>query len=158
LTQGKYALIDEADFDLVSQHKWQAKPHRRTVYAAAGLYENGRHRVIRMHRLILQAGDGQSVDHINGDGLDNRRANLRFATPSQNQHNRRGSAKASSSYKGVFWHKGSRKWLAQITVNWKAIYLGLYADEMEAALAYDCAARELHGEFARLNFPDLEGE
>lgn len=112
-------------------------------------------RQIKMHRYLLDAQDGAQVDHINGDTLDNRRSNLRLATPSQNQGNRAKQAHATSKFKGVSWHKKAGKWRATISVNRKQIHLGFYTQQEHAALAYDEAARHHFGEFARPNFPGL---
>jgi len=104
-----------------------------------------------MHRVILP--DAEEVDHINGNGLDNRRANLRPATGIENRRNRRRSRKNTSGYAGVSWDKVNRKWYAYITADGRMRALGRFDTAEEAALARDRAALELHGEFARLNFP-----
>jgi hypothetical protein len=94
------------------------------------------------------------IDHINNNGLDNRKANLRHATPAQKARNRRKTAaKTSSKYKGVSYHAGQRKWCASIHVNGQSEYLGLFQNEIDAAKAYDAAAKKHHKEFAVLNFP-----
>jgi hypothetical protein len=105
-----------------------------------------------MHRLILDPGTAE-VDHINGDTLDNRRCNLRLATHAQNMCNNRMRSHNTSGYRGVFWYAERRKWGALIVARRKRKFLGLYADAVDAARAYDAAAIELHGEFASLNFP-----
>jgi len=108
-----------------------------------------------MHREVLKVPDNMLVDHINHKGLDNRKANLREATHSENRYNRaKPSNPAQSKYKGVYWRKRNRKWQAQINFNKKRIYLGTFSDEIEAAKAYDRAARKYHGQFAYLNFPN----
>jgi len=107
--------------------------------------------MIRMHRLILKAQKGQQVDHINGNGLDNRKDNLRFCTSSQNYQNSRKRKNCSSKYKGVWWHKQSKKWQTGIVLNYKNYHLGYFTNEIEAAKAYDLTAAEFFGEFARLN-------
>lgn len=107
-----------------------------------------------MHRVIIEAPDEMFVDHINHNGLDNRRSNLRLATRSENTQNRRKiSTKTRSRYKGLSLHKERRKgWSARIRVKGKSKFLGFFADEIEAGKAYDRAARKYHGEFAVLNF------
>ena len=107
-----------------------------------------------MHRAILNAPKGLLVDHIDGNGLNNRKSNLRLCTFAQNAHNSRPRRNSSSRYKGVCWHKLKKKWTVSIYKGGKRTYLGYYDDEIEAALAYDRKAEELFGEFAYLNFPN----
>lgn len=146
LTRGLFAIIDAADEPLVSQFKWHAvRPGKnRDCYAMARI--NGRG--VLMHRLILGTPKGFHTDHRNGRGLDNRRCNIRVATVSQNQCNR-GKQRNGKRFKGVF-HKG-KKFEAIVGFNGRNHYLGLFDDEIEAARAYNAKAKELHGEFARLN-------
>ena len=105
-----------------------------------------------LHRLLCATEN--CVDHINGDSLDNRKSNLRAATLSQNQGNRRLNDNSTSGYKGVNWHKASRKYRARITINGKEKYLGIYATAQQAALAYNKAALAAFGSFAQLNSVD----
>ncbi len=157
LTQGKFALIDDKDFDLVSQHKWYADGRRRyTYYARADILKDGdKKTTLRMHRLIMNPANGMEVDHIDGNGLNNCRLNLRICTRSQNarnQHPRGGS----SQYKGVSWHKRDKKWQVRIKANGNRSHLGTFTDEIEAAKVYDKAAKKLFKEFAYLNFKGVE--
>ena len=151
LSQGMVALVDDEDYETVNRWKWSAKKGRYTYYAMCK--KNGRSdgRTIHLHRIILNATEMQEIDHVNGDGLDNRRCNLRFCTNSQNQANKRAQKNCSSKYKGVSWKKSKKRWLARITVQGKTIYLGSYLSEKNAAFAYNMAAMEHYGDFARLN-------
>ena len=118
---------------------------------------DGKPKVVWMHREIMKAGDREFCDHINHNGLDNRRANLRLATRSRNAWNRRkAKIKSRSKYKGVSWYNMGKRWNARIQVNRKAKFLGIFADEIEAAKAYDRAARKCFGEFAKLNFDKVD--
>lgn len=148
INSNKSAIIDDEDFDLVSRYKWYEQKHPSTIYARTG----GRKFRTSMHRLIMNAKKGQKVDHINHDGLDNRKENLRFTTATRNGQNRIGKTYGSSLYKGVYWNKWARKWRADITVNKKHVCLGYFTNEVTAAVAYDVAAHQYFGEFAYLNF------
>lgn len=151
LTQGKFAIVDDEDYEFLSQQKWHTSKRRGSYYAARATCINGKNRLIHMHRVILNPPPGMESDHINGDGLDNRRCNLRSCTHQDNIRNRRKKAKASSRYKGVWWAKAGRKWRAGIWIKGKTKHLGRFTEEDEAARAYNVAAREHFGEFACLN-------
>lgn len=153
LTQGKIALIDEEDAGLIGERSWSLAARREknlTRNYAQGFIGN---RVVLMHRVIMGARKGQVVDHINLDGLDNRRCNLRIVTPSQNNQNQARRVTSSCGYKGV--HKARNRWAARIHADGEAINLGNFLTPEDAARAYDNAARELFGEFGRFNFPLL---
>lgn len=152
LSQGKVALVDDEDFERINQFKWCAAKNCNAYYAVRNTY-NPKIRII-MHRVILNAKKGDEIDHRNGNGLDNRKDNLRFCTPSQNHQNRRLMKGGTSKYKGVDWFKREKKWRSKIVVNKKAIYLGLFDSEIEAACVYDTAASRYFGEFARFNFSE----
>jgi hypothetical protein len=148
LTKGQIALVDDEDCNWLNQWKWCALPTNNGFMACRHGSE-----FLYMHRVILGAEKGQLVDHINHNQLDNRKQNLRICTQSQNLMNREKTKRSKSGYKGVFWHKIGRKWLAQIKVNHRTFYLGLFSDVAEAAKAYDRAAVQHCAEFAMLNFP-----
>ena len=152
LTQGKIALIDDEDWDLVSGYRWHActTPRHNTWYAQAHTRRaDGTWTKIKMHRLILGLTDPRvHTDHIDGDGLNNRRGNLRACSNSENQRNRGSQANNTSGFKGVSWDKETGKWAANIRVNGKQKRLGRHDTPEEAYQAYCDASIELHGEFA----------
>lgn len=152
LTKGYIAIIDEDDFERLNQWSWHAFDNGKKIYGARGFKRRreGICRTIYLHRFILNAPDGTMVDHINGDTLDCRKANLRLATASQNQANSRRAGR--SGFKGVR-SAGRKSWQVIITVNGLAICRGRFKSPDEAARAYDQLAIEHFGEFACLNFP-----
>ena len=156
LTRGKFAIVDAEDYERLSQYRWFCLSCQWGFYAARNSRKNesDKRRTILMHKEIVSAPDGFLIDHINNNSLDNRKSNLRPATPSQNICNRRLSkAGCYSQYRGVTWDKRKNKWMAHITHEKKSIFLGYFNSEIDAAHAYDQAAIKYHGEFARLNFP-----
>ncbi|MBN1363140.1 MAG: HNH endonuclease [Sedimentisphaerales bacterium] len=152
LTQGQFAIVDAADYESLARYNWFALGNERTGFYAARWLPG--HKTLLMHRAIMNPPPGMVVDHIDGNRSNNRRANLRVCTPEQNARNRRLRRDGSSRFKGVSFHRLSRKWIASICYDGKQIYLGSFDDETEAARAYDRKARDLFGEFARLNFPE----
>jgi len=160
LTQGQNTLIDERDAEWIRESKWCATWREDNASFYVVSYVRGGHpgQMQLMHRAILERLESPEPrargDHKNRDTLDNRRDNLRWATGSQNRCNaakKRWKGQASSQYKGVKWAKRNSKWLATITKDGKQKYLGLYLDETAAARAYNVAATEMFGEFARIN-------
>lgn len=158
LTKGAEAIVDDEDFERVSQFKWSLGGHgdfkcaRRHIYSP---YINGKRvsRGERMHKFILGIPPGRKVivDHINRNALDNRKSNLRVTDFHGNNRNRRPLKNKSSQYKGVSYYKRDSAWTASIRVNGKGIRIGKYDSEIDAANAYDKAALEHFGEFAYLN-------
>ncbi len=153
LTQGKTAFIDDDDFEKLSKFKWCYS--KSTGYAVRkGRKASGEPRTVHMHRYIVLHENRyvDEVDHINGNKLDNRKCNLRTATCQKNAFNRKKpNVNSTSKYKGVLKRKNSTKWEARLKINNKAIYLGKFADEVDAALAYNSAALKYYGPYARLN-------
>ena len=150
LTQGKYAIIDIEDYDLVSQYKWYSgyEKSSQSFYAKANMKVGEKIIIERLHRLILSAKKGEIVDHINGNTLDNRRCNLRFASAAENIRNSRRRCTNTSGFKGVWWNKQVNKWQSEIKVLGKKIYLGRYNTPELAHEAYCAAALKYFGEFA----------
>ncbi len=153
LSRNKYAIVDDEDYELLSRFKWHVSSGKSNTYYAQSELPDTRYRIrFSMHRLIMKAEKNQEVDHRNGNGLDNRRRNLRLCTKHQNRFNMRITT-GSSKYKGVSWHTKNGKWRARITLNYQNIYIGCFTSEREAAKAYDRKAKQLFGDFAYLNFP-----
>lgn len=150
LTKGYEALIDAADASLVEGWNWCADVNRRTVYALRTDFSEGRKRTLRLHRVIAGAPEGVFVDHIDGNGLNNRRANLRLVNAVQNARNQALRANNTSGYKGVSWDKRSRKWTAKIKSNFSLKNLGYFETPEAAHAAYCKASAELHGPFGRV--------
>jgi hypothetical protein len=149
LSDNLFVVLDAADYERLSQYRWYAAKRGRQVYAICR--KNGKEQY--MHRMIARPRKGYIVDHIDHNGLNNRRCNLRVCTPRQHQANR-GPSGGSSRFVGVFFNTREGKWQAHIMAHGKHYYLGLFDDEIEAAKARDRKAYELHGEFAYLNFPE----
>ena len=183
LTQGKFAIVDPADYEKLARYKWFAVGYERSFYAMrmvkakAGRVKPpirklrgkppmrklwgkppmrklwGKQKSVRMHRAVLDVPAGKFIDHINHNGLDNRKANLRIVTRRENSWNKRKQrGNYSSQYKGVTWLKRTGKWQARIVCRGTSIFIGQFDDEEAAARAYDARAAELFGEYAALNF------
>jgi hypothetical protein len=158
--KGKYfAMVDDEDYDYLMQWIWYASVKKRNVYARRGKTTNGS---ASMHRLLMNPSSDKQVDHIDHNGLNNQKSNLRICTHSENQRNRRTLKKVTSKYMGVSMHKEERVsregrawtyilWHAQLNVHQKAVYSKYFKTEIEAALAYNEAAIKYHGEFATIN-------
>lgn len=159
LTQGRVALVSEEDHGWFTRWSWCVN---KGGYAQHGIRVNGKQRMTYMHRAVMERmlggpiPKGLEIDHINGNKLDNRRENLRLATRRQNMMNNRGKKDSVSRYKGVSFEKRTGRWLARMKIAGKQTYLGSFVTEEEAARAYDAAARRVHGEFGKLNFPHFE--
>ncbi len=151
LSKGLTAIVDEDDFERLNQFKWHIyKQNRNNLYAKTIVYKNKKRIAIVMHRLLVQC-EGKIIDHISGDGLDNRRSNIRCCTRNQNAINRRININNLSGFKGVSWYKAAKKWRAQIQFKNIVYHLGCFEKRIDAARAYNEAAIKFHGEFANLN-------
>jgi hypothetical protein len=153
LTEGKFTLVDPQDFYWLNNFDWFTERNRTSFYAARfnnDLPEGPT--IVSMHRQIMNFPQGLLVDHRNLDGLDNQRSNLRIATYSENNCNRPKRKNTSSRFVGVCFEKRCKRWMAYIAMNRKRKHIGYFDSEIDAARAYDAAARKYHGEFARLNF------
>jgi hypothetical protein len=153
LTQGKVALVDDEDYEWLSQWKWFAYHDRSgTWYARRNIrLPDGRMGILSMQNAVRAMDAGYLCDHEDGDGLNNQRYNLRRATKNQNVRNRKKQRNNTSGYRGVSWDAEKQKWRAQIRVDTKGISLGRFSDPEDAARAYNAAALKHFGEFARLN-------
>jgi hypothetical protein len=151
LTQGYYAVVDEDDYERLSKLQWYAHRQKRRVCAKASVGGGDK---LFLHRVVINAPAGQSVDHINGDALDNRKKNLRLCDALNNSRGfRRKRVGVSSRFRGVYFYARDSKWVAEIKVNGRGMYLGRFDFEEQAGRAYDDAAVTHFGEFATLNFP-----
>jgi len=156
LTQGRYAIVDPEDFERLNQYKWHCTHYGYATRAVPDTSGKGRRQAaVYMHNVVCPAPEGMITDHINRNPLDNRKANLRPATQRQNVWNRKFARKgARTRYNGIRWDKNRRKWQVRLAISGKRESFGYYADEVEAAKAYDRVAKQHRGEFAVLNFPE----
>ena len=161
LTQGKVALVDDDDFEWLNKYNWHAAEGERdrTFYARKYIKENGKVKMLLLHRFIMGLSDSKAkVDHIDKNGLNNQRSNLRICTQQENSFNKRPCENKTSKYLGVYLRQVTKRgrlytyWRAEIKKDNKSIRLGYFKTEESAALAYDAKARELFGEFANPNF------
>jgi hypothetical protein len=154
LTQGMVALVDKQDYKELSKYKWCVDKRRKVFYASHTFWDSKtkKQKKVTMHRFIMNTPKGMHTDHINGNGLDNRRSNLRICTASQNRHNVGIINTNTSGFKGVDYYPHTKSpWRAQIRANGKNLYLGVYATKELAYEAYCEACIKYHGEFSRLH-------
>ena len=157
LSQGKVALVDDADYESLNQFNWQAiKAYSRDVYYAIKTEkENGKWRTISMHRVIMNAPNGMDIDHKDTDGLNNQRYNLRLCTRSQNSLNRKKRVVASSKYKNVHFSQTHQRWIVRVSKNGTYKSIGVFKTELEAGIIANITMRRYHGKFARPNILTL---
>lgn len=144
LTKGKVTIVDDEDACKISSSSWH---YTGNGYAAARI----NYKIVFMHRLLCPCPKGMEVDHINRNRLDNRKSNLRVVTKHENRINKSMKSSNKSGYKGVFWDTRRKRFLANISVNGKTIFLGRFFNKGDAALAYNDAAVKYFGKFAVLN-------
>jgi len=157
LGEGKFTIVDPQDFYGFNIFNWCFEEDGWNIYAVrieGDSVGNKRYKIVSLHRAIMNHPQGLLIDHRNNNGLDNRRANLRKATKSQNVCNRRKQANTSSRFRGVSFDKRRGAWAVNITSQRKQKWIGYFDNEIDAAKAYDKAARKYHKEFAKLNFPE----
>ena len=142
LTRGKVALVDDEDYNELSKYKWWLFGHGKAFYAIwVERCNDGKRHKKYMHSMIVKTPPGMEVDHINGNGLDNRRENLRVGTHRNNMQNRH--VPKSSKYPGVNWNKNAKKWQSLIWIDGKTRYLGYFSDELQAFHEHDVATKTL---------------
>ena len=152
-------MVDDEDFEWLNQWKWRLETYilkSRIIYYAirSSPRVNGKWHKIWMHREILGIKDSLQGDHKDDNGLNNQRFNLRKATIAQNAQNRVKQKKCSSRFKGVYWNRQHQKWVSHIQSKNCYQYLGVFSNEIDAAMAYDTAARKTFGQFAKVNIPN----
>lgn len=152
LTQGMAALVDDEDYEYLSQFKWQVMVRSYTSYAVRCLWKEGKQYASYMHRELMNNPKGLQIDHIDGNGLNNQKSNLRLCTTSQNQMNSKPRKNTQSGFKGVRWNRSNKKWESSLRINGENKYLGLYSQKEKAAIAYDNAAKQFFKEFSRTNY------
>lgn len=150
---GDYTVLyDDEDHDKVSKYTWTLSlKHKSTIYAYTTYMDKGFKKQLKLHHLIIGRKNGMVTDHIDGNGLNNQKSNLRFATIRQNLCNKSIQRNNTTGYKGVHWHKAAKKYMVHFKENGKLIYGGLYIDIIEAAKKYNELALKHYGDFAKLN-------
>ena len=156
LGEGEWTIVEPMDYYRLKNFNWYIGGNGKEFYAFRNIKIGpGKTKMVSMHKEIMNPPGHLLVDHRNNDTLDNRRANLRLATHSENSYNRpKTKAKTTSQYIGIYLEKRTGRWTVKIRANGKRLWLGRFESEIEAAKAYDAAAKKYHGEFARLNFPE----
>jgi hypothetical protein len=150
LTKSKFALVDNSDFEELNKYKWYCFKYGNTYYAMRSSNRiKGKQTVIKMHRFLMNPLKGQQIDHVDGNGLNNQRKNLRICNHSENQRNKKIYKSNISGFKGVSWNKNANKWQSFIRVDSKRIHLGYFKSKLSAFETYCKASVEFHGKFSR---------
>lgn len=154
LTQGQQAIVDDEDYERVSKYKWWTMKCRKSGFYACRTFRksNNKRASILLHRFIMNPPEKMQVDHVDDNGLNCTRSNMRVCTNAENNRNKKLRPDNTSGYKGVTWDKRNKRWNASITVNGKHLYISQFTNPIDAAHAYDEAAKKYHGKFAKLNF------
>lgn len=153
LTQGKYVLVDDEDYEYLNQWSWYYGAGRKgNGYAVRTIGMGKDKRMLYMHRVIMGNPKNQQVDHRDINHMNNQKYNLRISTNAQNNQNKNKPKNNTSGLKGAYWHTQVKRWMSRIQVNGQDVYIGLFDTKEEAAYIYDQFALQLHGEFARTNF------
>mgnify|MGYP003392956036 CR=1 FL=1 len=153
LPNNLFTMVDDEDFEIINKFKWNCSTNRSKLPYVQRYtpFLNKKRSCIKLHRQIMSAKEGQYVDHINGNSLDNRKVNLRICTNKENSRNSRISRNNTSGYKGVIWNKRNKNWRARIGLEGKMFDLGSYKNKEDAAKAYNDGAIKYYGEYANLN-------
>ena len=155
LTRGLFATVDDDDYDALMKQKWRAVASNHTFYALGSTSRKDspeyRQHALFMHRVVNKTPEGFYTDHINGDGLDNRKCNLRTCSPQENNRNRRAKKGSKSKFKGIVWRPKIKRWEAKAVIDKKYYYLGSFVNEIDAANAYNEFVRNNFGEFCYKN-------
>jgi len=146
LTQGQYTIVDNSDFKRLSAFKW-----RFSEYAIRSIKSGPTQKTITLHSEVLKPKQGFTIDHINGNRLDNRKRNLRHVTFSQNCQNSKLRRHNTSGYRGVSWHKNSEQWVARIIYQGRTYHCGMFKSIIDAAKSYNKMAKKLYGKYAKIN-------
>lgn len=144
LTRGKFAIVDDDDYECLSKLKWRCS---HSGYAVRNVWMGDKYEMLWMHLFIMPHPEVMETDHINLNRLDNRRSNLRICTPAQNHFNKKAQSNSKSGIRGVSWNNRLSKWVVHICKNRKVFHLGVFSDLNDAVKAYDQKAKELYGEF-----------
>ena len=147
LTQNKFTIVDDGDYEYLNKYNWYVAKSKYSYYAAFDRRNKKINKTIYLHRIIMNCPDGKFIDHINGNGLDNRKENLRICNKSQNSGNSKLRTDNTSGIKGVSWDKRNKKWVVRIKMDGKHKFLGYFSNKYYAKNVYEKVAKGYFGEF-----------